>query len=230
MKIFKKLIVAFWLCGLTFCYGQEQSSQYNDTYKVGQIPDTNNFSKLNIDEIRMDSIIKENTITGFGAFKINRSRIFADEFINEKKQLKDTSLNHGLAVPCQCYTKSDTLYIKMEIGFFGGFAFKIKIYGENFESGYLEYTDDVKPYKSNLNDTAFYSYAQVNNKFQYLIIQDKPTFTIGQQIMGLLTFTTNNYYEKTPPNSLNTIFLSGKIYFTCKTREETSFDNLLWYR
>lgn len=230
MKLYITLFIAFLLYSFTFCYGQELSNQYNHTYKIGKIPDKDNFMKLNNDEIRMDSIIKENTVTGFGAFKINRSRIFADEYINEKKQQKDSSLNHGLAVPCQCYTNIDTLYVKMEIGFFGGFAFKIKIYGENFESGYLEYTDDVKPYKSDLKDTAFYSYAQIDNKFQYLIIQDKPTFKTGQQIMGFLAFTTNNYYEKTTLDLLNTVFLSGKIYFTCKTREVTSLDNLLWYK
>lgn len=52
------------------------------------------------------------------------------------------------------------------------------------------------------------------------MLDDKPTQKIGQQLTGLLNFTTENYYEKNQSHSLDTIYLKGKIFFTCQITDK----------
>jgi hypothetical protein len=106
----------------------------------------------------------------------------------------------------------------MAVGFFGGIGFTIKIYENSFVSSYYEYTDDVRPYKVNLNDTAFYSSVTVDNRCQSLILDKEPSHKQGEQITGYLTYTTKEYYERKNVDRLDTIYVSGKIYFTCNTK------------
>jgi hypothetical protein len=192
---------------------------YQKNYVVGEIQGLEGFMTLNEDELRMDSLF---SAYGIGAertsFKQNRGRIFMDSYRNGKIQAKDEAFIMGLPTPCDCSTRGDTTIVKIALGFFGGFGFTIKIYEDKFESSYFEYTDDVKPYKVNLEDTAFYSHVSVENKYQSLILDVQPSHKVGQQITGYFTFTSNDYYEKLYRDSLDSLYVSGKIYFSCKVK------------
>ena len=140
--------------------------------------------------------------------------------LNEKEILSKKSFS----TRCECNIYKDTLLITMGIGFFGGIGFNLEIIKDNFEANFSEYTDDVKPYKSNLNDTAFYDYFHVKSKYQFLVLNDKPSFQTGLQLTGYMTFSSNNFYVQKYDNQLDTNYVTGKLYFTCKTRQETKWD------
>ena len=219
----------------------DSSKILNKTYFVNTIPDIASFLNYNKSELRfdsiyhhynfmMDSLMKaDSTIKGIASirktdFRNNRSRVYLDMFRNGKAEPKDSSYFSGFPTPCECFTSKDTLYIKMGLGFFGGFGFDIEVFGKQFQSSFYNYIDDVKPYKSDLNDTALFSYISVKNKYQYLILDKKPKFTSGQQLTGLLTYTSNNIYEQTFNNKYDTLFVTGKLYFTCKIKQKMVWD------
>ena len=222
------------------CKSQDDNGLINNsTYSVAAIPELNNFLTFNKNEKRLDSlnsrydrrmdslVLADTTKKKFlkkKDFKNNRSRIFMDSYTNGKLTDVGPNPNIGFPTPCECYTTHDSVFVKMGVGFFGGIGFNIKISGNHFLSSFFNYTDDVKPFKSDLKDTAFYDYAIAKSKYQYLILDQKPDYKPGQQLTGYLTYTTNDYYEKAYGDALDSIYVKGKIYFTCKTRYKTEWD------
>jgi len=236
------IFLLLFFCLLT-CKAQKKDDgkTLNITYNVGSITEINDFLKYNPDEIRFDSIYlaydnvmdsikhadsnnKDNELIRKKDFRNNRSRIFMDLYNNGKAEPKDEEFNTGLPTPCECFTDKDTLFIRMGIGFFGGFGFNIEAFGKNFKSSFFNYIDDVKPYKTDLSDTSFYNFITIKNKYQYLILDKKPKFDAGQQLTGYLTYTTNDYYEQNYSNKFDTMFVTGKLFFTCKIRQRTEWD------
>jgi hypothetical protein len=230
-NLFILLFIAF---AISSCHERlkDDGQTYNKKYVVGSIPSTDKFSELSKNEEELDSmfnaedkytdslaasnpIYKEKAVLQqINDFKNNRARIFMTRYTNGNPGRGDSVL----AFPCFCAIENDTLYMSMVVGFFGGDGLWIKLNGKDFESGYLTYTDDVKPYKTDLSDTAFYGIIYVNSRFQNLVINKKPTFKTGQQLSGHLTFTTRNYYEKNIGTQLDTAYVAGRLYFTCHTR------------
>jgi hypothetical protein len=157
-------------------------------------------------------------------FRHNRSRIFIESYTNDKLNERNTTEDKGFSTSCECYLDKDTLNINMTIGFFGGAGFKLQVFRKSFEASFIQWTDAEEAYKSDLNDTAFYDHAIVKGKYQYLILNDKPTFRSRQQLIGYLTITSNNYYEQSSENSLDTNYVTGKLYFACKTRLKSVWD------
>jgi hypothetical protein len=231
------ILFIVWFVSLTIpilssCHGQlkDDGKTYNKEYIVGTIPTIDNFSKLSENEVEIDSIFgdyekhtdslvssnpkyKETGLAQKRDFSNNRSRVFMENYNNGNQQTGDSAIS----MPCSCFVDKDTIFISMIIGFFGGVGFDIKLFGNNFESNFFIYTDDVKPYKPDLLDTVFYSQLSVKNKFQSLVVDKKPTFKTAQQITGYLTFTSKNFYEKAIYNSLDTAYVKGRLYFICNT-------------
>lgn len=245
MTIIKNLqiiLLSVGLCGIFSCNGQQDNGKtFNQTYNVGSIPEIEDFETLNEQEKLHDSIANqynqlidsmyledtihmEHDLLDKMDFRNNRSRIFMNFYTNEKLSVADSSFVTGFPTQCQCLTDKDTLFISMGIGFFGGLGFNLKLVNHNFYGSFYEYTDDVKPYKSDLNDTAFYDHVEVQNKYQSLILSEKPTFQSGQQLTGYMTFTSKYFYEKKYGNQLDTNFVTGKLYFTCKTRQKLKWE------
>jgi len=211
----------------------DDAKTYNRTFEIGQIPSIDNFDRLDKRELSIDSVFsdKESIFDSMfskidepdsnSSFKNdfihNRSRIYMDSDPNHKLFPGDKDLDKGFPTPCNCVTNGDTLFITMGLGLFGGAGFSIKLFKENFISNFFIYTDDVKPYKSHLSDTAFADNAIADNKFQYLIIDKKPTYESNQQLTGYLTYTSNRFYEINTDNGLDSSYVTGKIYFTCLT-------------
>lgn len=215
----------------------DDGKTFNETYKVGRIPDLRAFEtydeiERSMDSINsdydavMDSLIKANNINktfglaGKRDFRNNRSRIFLESYTNNKLDSGDFSKRESLPMPCTCTISGDTVYVNMGIGFFGGTGFDIILFKNQFSSNYFVYTDDVKPFKSNLSDTSFTDFAVAHSKYQALILNQKPTFQPSQQLTGFLTFTTNKYYTHRWGNNLDTTHVTGKLYFTCNTKKK----------
>ena len=211
---------------LIFCSCQGQTNQYNLKYGVGQIDSLQTLSTLTSQEQQMDSLLQN--ITWFnGAFRNNRSRIFLESFKNGQLQSGgDPGLATGLPAPCMCYIDKDTIYIKTWIGFFGAIGFGMKIYKDEFSSQFIIQIDQSDTYKVNLADKNFTGQAIVNSKYQKLVFMTRPSFKLDEQLTGVLEITTNNYYEK-KYDTVDTLSVKGKIYFTCKTRQMTLRDQLM---
>jgi hypothetical protein len=88
-----------------------------------------------------------------------------------------------------------------------------------FKSSFYEYINDAKHFKLNPKDTISYSKIKVENKLQKLILDKKLTHKDGQQITGILYFTTNDYYMEDYPDEIDTVRVAGRVYFTCEIME-----------
>ena len=62
---------------------------------------------------------------------------------------------------------------------------------------------------------------------KFLTLDKLPEFKPGQQLTGSLTYTTENYYAQSAGDKYNAIYVTGKLFFTCKIRERTQFDALM---
>jgi len=210
----KKTLHIFIAVLLVSCNPQNTNEQvYNDHYVVGKIPDLSSFEAYNKFDKKMEA--PGNALVGQGGFRNNRSRIFMQSFSNGSPSSQDSALYIGMPTPCYCTLDKDTLNVKIGIGFFGGMGFETKIFDHSFRSNYFVYTDDVKPYKYNLSDKDFTDNLHLPNKYQSLILNEKPTFQPGQQLTGYLTFTSPSWYETAVKNQLDTNYVQGRFYFTC---------------
>src|SRR5262245_58769426 len=214
------LIALAMLVSIVSCKNKPAADRttYHKTYEIGKVPGIDSFYILNEVEKQADSQSRKYPdVPGINDFKNNRSRLYLDsgydEATNEVKKFPSAE-----PMPCGCAIRSDSLLIGTGIGFFGGRFYEIGLSKNEFESGFYIYTDDTKPFKSSLSDS-FSSEAKVKSKYQYLILSEKPTFKPGQQVTGLLTFTMHPLYEDQQNGRLDTTVVSGKLYFTCKTKE-----------
>lgn len=216
------------------CKGpQDNGKTYNRTYVISEIPEKDDFLRLTDHEKEVDSIfvsydktvdsfllkderLKENSLFQKPAFIDNRGRIYLQAYENGKPVKVDSAFSRGMPAPCECLVKQDTVFVSMGIGFFGGIGFNIAVSKNSFQSSYYLYIDDGKPYKANLKNN-FSNELTVKSRFQYLILDNKPVFKEGQQLSGYLTMTSQNYYENSYGNQLDTNYVVSKIYFTCTT-------------
>lgn len=213
------IILTFGICGLLCCKDQQdQEATYNQNFQVGSIPGIKDFETFNEEEKHTDSLktrIKKD-------WRHNRGRIFMNVYTNGKPADIDSVFITGLPLPCKCVIDHDTMFVRMGVGFFGGFGFNLKVFNDQFIGTLSEYTDSGEPYKTNLSDTSFSNYFITQNKYQYLILSDRPTLQDAQQLTGFMTFTSNNFYEKDYENRMDTNYLTGKIYFTCITQHQSN--------
>ena len=225
---------------------QNEKKKLNTNFQIGPIPNIEEFKIYDNTEIRMDNMAYRIGGPGpQGDFRNNRSRIYINSFKNGKINEKsynyinpyfgksvsiDTTikLNEFHAAFCNCFVHKDTLLITTHPGVFGvvgfDFRFNIEISDEDFQISFIEYSDGTKLFRSESTDTILNKYAVVKSKYQYLMLDKKPTYLSNQQINGYLTYTTNEYYVRDNTNILDTIYQTGKLYFTCKTREITQGD------
>ena len=191
---------------------------YSAKYEVGKIRGLDSFKTYNQYEKKFDSIDAQYPTVEKGKFMTNRSRIYMESFENGKPASQEKALYTGAPMPCECVFSRDTIYISSIVGFFGGSGHGIKIFKDSFESFYVNYTDDVKPFKYNLTDTSFTDNLAVMSKYQTLRLEEKPAFKIGQQLTGLLTFTSRDYYAQSIGDMMDTQYVKGKMFFTCQVK------------
>lgn len=242
------LILPLFLIVAADLLGQKNNDTiYHSTYKVGAIPELVKFKKLNLDEAQMDSMAKErllyldslfktdtikyNDLVGYNDelfgrrdFINNRSRLYLESFSNDSLMPIDSSFINGISSKCECLIEKDTLTISTGFGFFSGFGFIIKLYGDTFKGQFFEYIDDAKPLLYNVNDTIYYDQILVDNQYQYLILDQQPDVQIKQQLSGYLTFTTKVFYEQKYNPLPDAVSAKGRLYFTCKTRKRLKFE------
>ncbi len=133
--------------------------------------------------------------TIFTRYKDNRSRYFFDSYVNAKKDETDLPDIDTLTSECSCYLNNDTIKVKMGIWIFGGFGFSINLFKDMFASGYWINTHKQNIFKFNLSDTSLSDNVFVPNLIQNLTLFEIPRYQIGEEIIGYLSFKTNNYYR-----------------------------------
>ncbi|MEA3449263.1 MAG: hypothetical protein U9Q98_12580 [Bacteroidota bacterium] len=210
-------------------FGQiQKGNTFNTDYEIGVIPNIEGFMNLTDKEQELDSLFRQvarisesmedpdSTRQEPMDFKNNRSRVSMEIYRNGKVNPMDSLLKQGFPTTCTCFVMDDTIFIKTFLGFLGGIGVDLKISKNTFQSGMFVYTDDAMPYKSALSDTIAKRAIDPGAKYQYLIMDKQPGFKKGHQLTGLLTITTNPFYEKNNQGNLDKIVLKGNIYFTCK--------------
>ena len=115
---------------------------------------------------------------------------------------------------------------------FWGFTFSIELNKDKFTSTYWEDTHKKTIYKAQLTDSVLVDNVFVDNKEQSLILKSKPTFMLGENMEGYLTFETNPYYRTSnymakeiyDAENMDKLKMAGALYFKCKVREVTEYD------
>lgn len=246
---------------LTSCNGQDK---YNSEYSVDTIPTIAKFEKMTEREFYIDTLtdrhnkeklqrmidgsafregvpeedkqrIIEYQKTISQRYKDNRSRYYLELTVNDKKDKDHFEGVDTLTSECGCYLSGDTIHIKMGMWVFGGFAFEIDLNKDKFKSSYWEDTHKQLIYKTQLTDTALVDNVYVENEEQSLILENKPNFSVGENILGYLTFKTKNYYRASDYESglgkdvyndknMDRLNMKGSLYFKCKVRQKTIGD------
>jgi hypothetical protein len=217
------------------CKGQSTKLNFKP-FSVDSIPQLQKFLTLSPDELKMqesdagmnevlDSIMASDT-TNLAKeylvkkdFKNNRARVFLKTLTNGKIEKADDAVLNGLSSSCDCEQNGDTIFVQMNVGFFGGAGIKLQVTNDKFHSSYFTYIDHVKPFKVRPSDKEFVGYVSVPNAEHSLTLDQKPTFSLGQQITGYLTFTSSRYYEQVG-DDLKEEYVEGNLYFTCKTKKK----------
>jgi len=254
------LILNFVFC-FTCCNGQ---NKYNLEYSIGTIPAIDKFEKMTEREIYMDTLMHKHNeeslqrmidgtafIEGVSEedkqeaieyqksisqrYKDNRSRYYLELTVNDINDNNYFEDIDTLTTECNCYLSGDTIKVKMGVWIFGGFAFTINLNKDKFNIIYWEDTHKQLIYKSKLTDTVFVDNVYVENEEQALILENKPTFSVGEDILGYLTFKTKNYYRTSYHESglrkdsysgeiMDKLNMKGSLYFKCKVRKKTIGD------
>ena len=213
-------------------------SIYNKNFIIDSVPNLKKFLALNEEEKRIDSSSKSNEpfykqldsvakvdktidlkdLMPYRNFSTNRGRIYFSSFKEGSPNESDSSdlLTEGLPTLCVCIIQKDTIVVNIPFGLFGGGNFNLKITKSGFLSSYSQYIDNVKPFKTKVTDD-FSDNFTVDNKFQFLILNKKPSIKQEEQLTGYLTFTTNHYFED-KGDKLDTNYIKGHLFFTCSTK------------
>lgn len=188
---------------------------------VSIVPELEQFNVLTIRELKLDSLSMRKRKKNKPRFKHNRSRIEVHQFENGTEWIQQDTQKE-LSFPCGCVVKNDTTYISTGFGFFGGVYFWIKMFEDQYYSGYYEYTDDNKPYVLNPTDTSFSRNITVNNVEEKLTIDPVSFLGDSSRLTGSLSFKTGNYYYKLTKDSLVKKNILGKMIFTCELESSKS--------
>lgn len=165
--------------------------------------------------------MKENPSIGIPPerpFLNNRGRIFLTTFRNFEEEVTDESKMHedGFPVRCNCDLVGDTLVISAGDGLFSGAGVVSRISRDRFNVSYMEYTTDKKPYVLT-KDAEFSSRVEPETRYQFLQLDKKPSFKVGQQLSGYITMTSSIFYKENFYQSLDTCYVNARLKFTCIT-------------
>ncbi|MFJ1408520.1 hypothetical protein [Capnocytophaga canimorsus] len=234
------------------------NGQTPTAYHIGKIPQLERFETLTKNEIRLDSLkdkhqkeelqmmldgkafiegtpqefvqkmIEKHKITAL-RYKDNRSRYFIKTLAKSKEYPFLSTEEEPFTTDCTCVLDNDTIKIRMGIWVFGGFQFNINLSKNDFQTLYWEDTHERNTYKQSLSDTLTDNIT-LEMQQQKLILAKKPTFTLGEELLGHLTFKTNEFYQQTEEidaeNSQDMLKVAkaGELYFRCQVRQKTEDD------
>lgn len=186
------------------------AQEYTTRYYIDSIPNSIEFFKLDIEEKKLDSLNKiEPQKDKFGLDKSefikNRSRLFMNKYWNNiNQEINEEGANTINFIPlfCSCEIKKDIISIETGWNYYGLVVFKTEVAKSTFQT------------KLKLNDET------IEMEYQKLILNTQPSFKIGQQLSGLLTYKTKKIIQSTT-NTIETdqTHYDGKIYFTCITHK-----------
>lgn len=246
------------------CCITKAQTKVKSKYKVGKIPDLAFFKKMTSAEVRLDSLKDTYNLEKLEMMKNGKAFIASvpNEFIKKQLELQKSKVNHHykdnrsryifafyknneienytlpkdtLTTECNCFLDNDTIKVKMGMWVFGGFGFDINLQKDGFSATYWEDTHKQKFYKKSLKDSVLTDNVLLTFKEQFLILDTKPNFILGEKILAGLKFKTINYYRSADyekgmtcdtcsDSKMDTMFLDGILYFKCILRKKTIED------
>ncbi|MEO7121161.1 MAG: hypothetical protein ABIY62_08690 [Ginsengibacter sp.] len=149
----------------------------------------------------------------------NRCKIFMKES-SSKPDPKVDSI--PWMPPCSCYILKDTLLVIMSNGImmdaYTGLA--IKIYKDTFSFNYYEVVTPgswSRRFANNDTDSVTNTSLSPANRYQFLLLKNKPSIKTAKNLTGYLSFTTDDFFELKEKGVVKQ-HLSGSLLFTCKTK------------
>ena len=207
------IVIATLLLPPASCLSQSDSRGFS----IGPMDDAGSFAKLTENELELDSMRRMSPEEGL--FRDNRSRVRMSYSTNGVAHEPGDLPAEGYPMPCHCAVRNDTLIVAMGVGFFGGVGFEILFTPRDVTSTFFEYTDDVEPYKAQLNDSAWSSIVRVVNHLEHVRVNEAPPTAAGRIFSGSLDYRTEPYYERPFGDQVDTVQVSGTIRFTCVSRQ-----------
>ena len=204
------------------CHRTKPKNLEQQPLKIGKIPNWAAFKTMNAQEEKLAATMPtDNALSGRGAFKDNRTRIYIDKILkNNVPEKLDSLAQKGHITPCDCYLKGDNLRIHAGTGAMGGFGIDIIVHEKQFSSGFYIYMNAIKPYKAEITDSSFHHTVNVLNEDALFILQQSPKFELGEIINGYLSFKSRPFYEQLQSEQLDKRRVEGRMYLTCKVREK----------
>ncbi len=220
-------------------------------YKVAPVTRILNFDQMSEDEIRLDTTLNNadnrmlKSMSNGSAFvkgtseekrkkaisyhmasslryRDNRSRYYLQHYINNAKPREET-----FPSLCGCALIGNT--IKVSMGLVFGEIITIDINKDSFSSTYNEDESGRPSYKKSLSDTGLYDKIKVSNIQQKLVLQKKPSFKVGDTLLGLLEFRSRAFYKMEGwehglnyEPRLDQLFTQGVLNFKCEVKKNLS--------
>ena len=211
----------------------DQSGEEHHISRLKSMKDGTAFIRP-LTEVEIEKHIEAENLMYF-RFKDNRGRFDIDTYVNK---IKDTSSRNQMWTKTMCYLNSDsTIDIMTGNGIFGFESINIKIDKQHYYSKYYFDIGEEKIFKSSHSDSVLTNEIEVTNSVSSLKLNDNPTFESGEQLLGSLTFKTDDFLrdveydhllsmDNYEGNLFDEIYVAGTVFFTCKTKRITDIEQI----
>lgn len=178
----------------------------------------------------------------FTRFKENNAVLNLKKFENNLEKDYDFSSYTGeKSAECRCELEDkNKINISISGGLWEVFNISIIIEDVNSYSTYSEYRRRTNIYSERKSDTILHRSIKVNNLKSNLQLNNKPIFQIGENLIGKLSFESNNFFQsknwkklgaerfdKYKKKEKDTISILGEVNFKCQLKENQSLINEL---
>ena len=164
------------------------------------------------------------------SYKDNRARYYVETTEEDTIVVDKSYFSKGaISTECSCALKDKEIDIRMGIWVFGGFFYKIKIEGKEFEAEYLEDANSRKPFKYQLTDSIALKKITLKLDDASLTFNKKIKPKLGKQVTGHLKFTTPEYLVHTTyrlysaESKYHIALVKGELFFTCTLKKPIEY-------
>jgi hypothetical protein len=208
---------------------QADEKIYNTAFDVKDVPLFNNILKPDKIDSQMyhlrvypEGVFSQKAFKRYKSFYDNRCKIYLQDTLANKQNNPDDSIIAWRPF-CNCQILNDTIFVIMSNGLMmdSYTACLIKIYKDKFNFQYSAFYmpgDWGVRFLSKENDTDYTPSLNPTTKYQYLVLKKKPSYRPNQQLTGYLSCTINTYIEKSIYEEIKRHSISGRLFFTCKTK------------
>jgi len=172
--------------------------------------------------VYLEGVFSKKQFQNLEDFYYNRCKIYLRDSVFDKPLPPDDFVIAWRPF-CKCNILNDTLFVIMSDGIMmdSYTGLLIRIYNNTFN---FQYSSFYEPgswgvrFLNSESDSIYTSGLVPAIKYQYLLLKNKPFFKPNHQITGYLAFTTYAYSEKSIYGIIDRHNISGRLFFTCKTK------------